>query len=44
MTVDAYYTSAAGIKDLGYLGYRGMSEFVTPPDAIEYALKRSGLG
>jgi gluconate 2-dehydrogenase gamma chain len=44
MTVDAYYTSAAGIKELGYLGNRGMSEFTVPADAIEYALKRSGLG
>ena len=44
MTVDAYYTSAAGIKDLGYKGNGGMSEFKTPPEAIEYALKRSGLG
>ena len=44
MTVDAYYTSAAGIKELGYLGNRGMSEFKVPAEAIEYALKRSGLG
>ena len=44
MTVDAYYTSAAGIKELGYKGNGGMSEFKTPPDAVEYALKRSGLG
>ena len=44
MTVDAYYTSAAGIKELGYKGNGGMSEFKTPTDAIEYALKRSGLG
>ena len=44
MTVDAYYTSAAGIKELGYKGNGGMSEFKTPPEAIEYALTRSGLG
>ena len=44
MTVDAYYTSAAGVKDLGYLGNRGMSTFSVPADAVEYALKRSGLG
>ena len=44
MTVDAYYTSAAGIKDLGFKGNGGMAEFKTPADAIEYALKRSGLG
>lgn len=44
MTVDAYYTSAAGIKDLGYKGNGGMSEFKVPVEAVEYALKRSGLG
>ena len=44
MTVDAYYTSAAGIKELGYKGNGGMTEFKTPPEALEYALKRSGLG
>lgn len=44
MTVDAYYTSAAGIKELGYAGNGGMAEFKSPPEAIEYALKRSGLG
>jgi hypothetical protein len=44
MTVDAYYTSAAGIKELGYKGNTGMSEFTVPADALEYALKRSGLG
>jgi gluconate 2-dehydrogenase gamma chain len=43
MTVDAYYTSAAGIKELGYLGNKGMSEFKVPEEAIDYALKRSGL-
>ena len=43
MTVDAYYTSAAGIKELGYKGNGGMTEFKTPPEAVEYALKRSGL-
>jgi len=44
MTVDAYYTSAAGIKEIGYKGNGGMSEFKVPADALEYALKRSGLG
>ncbi len=44
MTVDAYYTSAAGIKELGYKGNGGMAEFKTPPEALEYAIKRSGLG
>ncbi len=43
MTSDAYYTSKAGIADLGYMGNIGMAQFHVPPEAIEYALKRSGL-
>jgi hypothetical protein len=44
LTVDAYYTSAAGIKELGYMGNKGQAEFKVPASAVEYALKRSGLG
>ena len=44
MTVDAFYTSKAGMDDLGYMGNGAMSEFHVPPEAIEYAVKRSGLG
>jgi len=43
MTVDAYYTSAAGIKELAYMGNKGMAEFKVPQSAIDYAVKRSGL-
>ena len=43
MTVDAYYTSAAGIKDLGYLGNKGMSEFRVPQEAIDYAVHNQKL-
>lgn len=43
MTVDAFYTSAAGIKDVGYKGNRGMSEFKVPQEAIDHVLKRSPL-
>lgn len=43
MTVDAYYTSAAGIKELGYMGNWATKEFKTPAEAVEYALKRSPL-
>ena len=43
MTVDAYYTSAAGIQEIGYLGNKGAAEFKVPQAAIDYALKRSGL-
>jgi hypothetical protein len=42
MTVDAYYTSAAGIQELKYMGNQARTEFKVPPDAIDYALKRSG--
>ena len=41
MTVDAYYTSAAGIKEVGYLGNRALREFKVPQEAIDYAVKRS---
>lgn len=41
MTVDAYYTSAAGIKEVGYIGNRGSKEFKVPQEAIDYAVKRS---
>jgi gluconate 2-dehydrogenase gamma chain len=41
MAVDAYYTSAAGIKELGYIGNKGMTEFKVPQNALDYALKRS---
>jgi len=43
MTVDAYYTSAAGIKEIGYMGNKGQSQFHVPQEAIDYAVKRSGL-
>jgi gluconate 2-dehydrogenase gamma chain len=43
MAVDAYYTSAAGIRELGYKGNRGMSDFKVPQEAIDYAMKRAGL-
>lgn len=41
MTVDAFYTSPIGIKDLGYVGNRAYSKYVVPTAAMEYALKRS---
>jgi gluconate 2-dehydrogenase gamma chain len=43
LVVDAYYTSPAGIKEVGYMGNTGMSTFSVPQEAIDYALKRSGL-
>lgn len=43
MTADAYYTSPVGIKDLGYMGNKGMAKFEVPANVLEYALKRSHL-
>jgi gluconate 2-dehydrogenase gamma chain len=41
MVVDAYYTSPAGVKDLGYMGNGGMRAFSVPQEAVDYAIKRS---
>jgi gluconate 2-dehydrogenase gamma chain len=41
MTVDAFYTSPIGIKDLGYLGNKALSKYEVPKESLEYALKRS---
>jgi gluconate 2-dehydrogenase gamma chain len=43
LTADAFYTSPIGIKDVGYLGNKGMTKFEVPVAALEYAAKRSGL-
>jgi gluconate 2-dehydrogenase gamma chain len=43
MTVDAFYTSEIGIKDIDYRGNSPMASYPAPTEAIEYALKRSGL-
>lgn len=44
MTIDAYYTSKAGIDELGYKGNQAVSKFEVPAEAIEYAVKRSPFG
>lgn len=44
MTADAYYTSPVGIKEIGYKGNTAVAKFEVPQEAIDYALKRSGLG
>ncbi len=41
MTVDAFYTSPMGIKDLGYLGNKALSKYEVPKEALDYAIKRS---
>ena len=36
MTVDAYYTSPIGIRDVGYQGNRVLSAYETPRPAVEF--------
>jgi hypothetical protein len=42
MTVDGFYTSHVGMRDI-YKGNTPQLTFTVPQDAIDYALKRSGL-
>jgi len=44
LTADAYYTSAPGIKEIGYQGNTAVAKFEVPQEAVEYALRRSHLG
>ena len=44
MTVDAFYTSAIGIKDIDYRGNTPIGSYPAPTEAIAYALKRSNMG
>lgn len=39
MAVDAYYTSPAGVRELGYKGNKGMSEFKVPQASMDHAMK-----
>jgi len=41
MTVDAFYTSPIGVKDLGFKGNGAYSKYVVPQEAIDYAMQRS---
>lgn len=43
MVVDAYYTSPAGIKDVGFMGNQVLASFSVPKEALDYALSRSPL-
>jgi len=43
LVADAFYTSPIGVKDVGYVGNKGMTKFEVPASAIAYAVKRSGL-
>ena len=40
MTLDAFYTSPIGYKDLGYKGGHGMTTFEVPEAALQQALDR----
>ena len=44
MTVDAFYTSPIGIKDIDYRGNTPIGSYPAPTESIAYALKRSPLG
>jgi gluconate 2-dehydrogenase gamma chain len=41
MVVDAYYTSKAGMDDLGFQGNGAMASFSVPEASLQYVLKRS---
>lgn len=41
MVVDAYYTSPAGVKDIGFMGNGAMASFSVPQEAVDYVMKRS---
>lgn len=43
LIVDAYYTSPAGIKDLGFQGNAAHTTYEVPAEAIDYAFGRSPL-
>jgi len=43
MTVDAFYTSEIGIRDIGYHGNTALAAYPEPTEAIAFALKKSGL-
>ena len=40
MTVDAYYTSPIGVKDLGYMGNKAYTKYEVPQASIDYAMNR----
>ncbi len=41
MVVDAYYTSPAGVKDVGYMGNQVLGSFSVPQEAVDYVMQRS---
>ncbi|MGA2115942.1 MAG: gluconate 2-dehydrogenase subunit 3 family protein [Bryobacteraceae bacterium] len=43
MTVDAFYTSKLGIKEIDYRGNTALAKYEVPVEAIDFALKKSGF-
>ena len=43
MTVDAFYTSEIGFKDIDYRGNTHLGAYPSPTASIEYAVKKAGL-
>ena len=43
MTVDAFYTSPHGYRDVDYKGGKGMTEYQVPAAALEQALRKANL-
>ena len=43
MTVDAFYTSEIGFKDIDYRGNDHLGSYPSPVASIQYAVKRAGL-
>lgn len=41
MTVDAFYTSRIGIKDIQYLGNTGVAEFKVPQECYDWVINHS---
>ena len=43
MTVDGFYTSPVGYKDVDYKGGKGMTQYEAPLEAIDQALRKANL-
>ena len=44
MSIDAYYTSEAGVRDVGYIGNDALSEYTVPQESIDFVMNKTGLG
>ena len=41
MVVNAYYTSPAGVTDIGYMGNTAVGAFSVPKETVDYAISQS---